>query len=178
MAIISTAFSRLFPNGRIWNFIGNIRLFKEAVDLALERIRVFLKAAILESIPGKATQTQKEWFQLLNLPYNNTTTLQEKMNRSSAVYTAVGGQSLDYLNEQIQKEFQNVWLTETDIYNYKVNGNVTTVNAYYRLVGLIDRICPLHLSPFYDIVIIEAMDTAYCGISITGKAITGKVLEV
>jgi uncharacterized protein YmfQ (DUF2313 family) len=178
MAIISTAFSRLFPKGRIWNFTGNLLLFKQAVDLSLERIRVFLKAAILESIPGKATQTQKEWFELLNLPYDASTTLKEKKDRSSAVYTAAGGQSLDYLNDQIQKEFPNIWLTEIDLYNYQVNGTVTTVSAYYRLVGLIDRICPLHLSPFYDIVIIEALDTAYCGICITGKAITGKVLEV
>lgn len=176
--LINTAIDRLMPPGKAWRFFGDLRKFMDALSLSIIRVKSYMTGVLAEAIPKTSTDLIEEWHNALSLSYDSAQDLTQLRARVDAAFTATGGQSLGYLEGQMQREFPEVYIQEVDIYNYDLLGNVLTVRDFYRLISFVDRYFPLHLVPFFNVTIVETLDTAYTGIAITGKAITGKVVEV
>ena len=177
MALIRRAFDILLPPGKAWIPFGNLSLVYDALVLSLDRVKTFLSDAMIEAIPKTSEETIQQWHETLGLNYVVTQSLEEKQQKVDLSYTSTGGSSLSYLEGQIQREFEGVYIVEVDAFNYDLLGEVTTIFDYYRALDIIDRIFPLHLVPFVDLDILETMDVSVCGIEITGLGITGKALE-
>ena len=181
-SIAASALRRLLPDGMPWRPVGMLLAFVEAVELSLERARLFIFGIIAESMPGSATELIEEWHEALGLTYVSTLTTDQQRGRLKAAYTSTGGASLEYVNAQLQLEFPLVMISEVEdggsfTMEYTVTGDILRVSDLPRLYGIIERLVSLHLEPTYGIRVIESLDSAYTGAAITGKAITGRTVE-
>ena len=115
MGIMQRSFKSLFPGGPPWRFSGVFGSVLDAVGLSLDRMREFLWGVVTESNPGSADDTLREWYAQLGLNYDPTQTLKKRQARARSAYTAIGGQSKDYLDSIIQRTYPNVFLDEVII---------------------------------------------------------------
>ena len=178
MAVIDDALKRLLPKGMAWRPTGYFQDVLDALAISLGRIRTFYRGIITESIPDTADDTVESWYAMLGLAYDDTLSLINQRKRIETAYTSAGGQTLQYLNAQLQNEFPLVHISEiTPLggFEYDIEGSVYNTADIQRLTGLIHRIAPAHLYPNYDLVILNTLDTAYAGTAITGKALTGRI---
>lgn len=181
--LIERAIARLLPHGPAFSLIGQAKNVNDALAAEIDAVRLFLDNARAESIPGTATETLPEWHSTLGLELDATQTTAQQRARTSSVHTAIGGQSLDYLDAQIKKQFPQITIYEIQpgepvlpfTSEYWVIGDVNTTREYNRLLGIIERLVPAHLVPNYVVRILSALTTARCGIATTGRAITGKI---
>lgn len=174
MALILRALQLMFPRGHAWLLPGDAGKLIEALSQSFERLRVLYHNAPAESIPRLCDVMSQEWSDTLGQHYYPNEPLESRRIQLDMLYTALGGQSKDYLMEQIERAYPNVFLVENSITAYTVDGDVQTERDYNRLLNLIVRITPLHLVPTYSIRIIEFLEVARCGLAICGKARTGK----
>lgn len=197
MGLIDRTLRRLMPGGNAWRGRGNLALVLEGLAGQIEAARAFLDAAQTESIPKTASVTLQDWFRALGMYYEPGRTDDQRRAAADLAYTSAGGQSLEYLTDQLQKEYPHVWIEEgaTDAsgvagdavsgesvtsayynfsFNFSVKGDVFTVRDYYRVVSIVQRLAPLHLEPEFFIRILNELDIARTGIAVTGRARTGK----
>jgi hypothetical protein len=172
--LIRNALTRLLPNGHAWRPATMTSAVLDALAESIDRVLAFLSDVRAESTPRTATNTIGEWYASMGIKYTPTIDLTTARGQIDSAYTSVGGQSIGYLNDQVKKQFPGVSIEEQGSdFSYLVFGDVNTTNDYSSLLGLIDRLAPLHLAPVFNIRIIETLTTAYTGISIAGKARTG-----
>jgi hypothetical protein len=204
MVLSEKALRRLFPPGHAFKLPGEIGLVITALSLSFERLRAFFKTITTEAIPFYAVLTLPAWYQALGMTYDPTRTLGDLQAQADAAWANTGGQYLNYLNAQIQKELPNVYLSETlsqtqptgwpgmdgrcnvgrsglatcsgfDVWmTYQVNGTVTDRTHYNRLQAILARIAPLHLQPMYNVQIMSEQFIARSGIAQTNNARSGK----
>jgi len=204
MVITEKALRRLAPPGKAFRFPGTIGQVISAITLSTERLRTFFLQILTEAIPHTAVITIPAWFQTLGLHYDPTFALSDLQARADAAWSQTGGQSLNYLNAQIQKECPQVYLQEIlfpggsnfdpgtagrtgvgriglerlscaePTMSYQVQGTVTDRPHYNRLLAILARIAPLHLVPIILLTILSEQAVARCGIEQVGSARIGK----
>lgn len=179
--LIETAIRRLLPRGQAWKGRGTVGDVLDALALSIQRAKDFLADARFESMPGTAEDTLREWFFTYGIAWDKQQNTASRQKSALAAHTNAGGQSFDYITQQIQLEFPNVIITETPRVpsgwdnEFTVSGDVLNSAAYYRLQGLIERIAPAHLEVVYDIRILSNLSVGRTGLAITGRAITGRI---
>jgi hypothetical protein len=179
-SLISTALTRLLPGGLAWSLTGQALQVKDALADSVETVREFCDEAQAESIPATATGTIQDWHLMLGFDFDPGQTIEQQRARIVTAHTSIGGSSLAYLQGQVSRQFPLVSVTELPAggpfgFAYEVKGAVQTLRDYNRLQGLIQRIFPLHLEPQYGVQILASLDTAYTGIAMCGRAISGRI---
>ncbi len=112
MGIMKQTFRSLFPHGHPWSLMGIFGSVIDALSLSLDRVRDFLADVKTESNPGMAVDTLQEWYSQLGIKYDSTQTLDTRQKRASQAYSSIGGQNKDYIEEQIQIAYPDVYLIE------------------------------------------------------------------
>jgi len=173
--LISNAIKRLLPKGSAWHLIGKAKLIIDALSVSIERLRDFLAGVILESNVLTADKTINDWTQMFGLSVANAS-LSEKRLLVFTELTALGGQSIHYLNGRIQIVFKNVFLEEggAGTFTFLVKGFYPFSYNFVHLLSLLKRLAPLHLQPIYQVRSIFDSDIGRCGIASTGRAFTGR----
>nr|WP_233142895.1 putative phage tail protein [Marispirochaeta aestuarii] len=105
----------LFPPGHPWQLFGNIGQLVDALALSLERLREFLMDVITESNPGTATDTLQQWYAQLGITYDPTQSTATLRKRAKQAFTAIGGQSKEYIEAVLQVAYPNVTIEEVEI---------------------------------------------------------------
>lgn len=198
MGVVSRALRALFPRGHAWQLPGRFGLLADGLSESFERLRLFLRAVVGESLPGTAEATLPEWYEALGIPYDPTLSLEQRRARAEGAYTAVGGQSFGYLQERLQAELPETYILEGEIedvgvaatsgvgrsglmrsgagnplHTFSVLGFVETTDEYNRLLAILARIFPLHLSPIIGVSIRSQLGLARSGIAKSGVARSG-----
>jgi len=112
MDLMKRVLRLLFPPGSAWRLPGNLGNLVDALAESFTRLRTFFRGILSEALPGTAEDTLAEWYETLGLKYNPTQELAARQQRAEQAHTATGGQSKDYLEEQIQKAYPDVVLDE------------------------------------------------------------------
>lgn len=181
--VTSKTLRRLLPDGQAFKGGANLDAVIEALGLSLDRAHDFLGGVQAEAIPETAEQTIDEWLVALGLSVPEGTSLGDKRNIASATYSAIGGQSLDYINEKIRTVFPNIYIDETETTEagtaaftlyYYVRGYVPMARDFQRLFAMIMRIAPLHLVPVYQARSVYDSDVGRCGIGSVGRMVVGR----
>lgn len=189
------------PKGHAWLAPGDAGLLVDGIAISFGRLRTFLRGILAESQPLTADSLLPEWFAALGLLYDSTQTLADRQARANMEHTSVGGQSLDYLQTQVNREAPDITIlegsdtvsagylgeagvgeagiaetgsgTENGYLYYTVLGYVQDRDQYNRLVAILQRIFPLHLQPYNLSIILSEFGLAEAGIAETGVAEAG-----
>jgi len=178
MGLVNRSLRLLFPPGQAWRLPGVFGIFIDALALNFDRLRLFIRGIILESIPGTAEDMLPEWYDALDLPYDSTLLLADRQARAANAYNFVGDQTFAYLESRLQAELPNVYLVESyfddegvaaisgigrsgimrsgsgnPLYTFLVFGDVDTEEEYNRMLAILAKIFPLHLEPFIGVTI-------------------------
>jgi hypothetical protein len=166
---------RLLPDGTAFRDGANLLAVAEALGLSMDRAHDFLGGVSAESIPETADATIDQWLDALGLSVPAGSSLGDKRKIASAVYAAIGGQSLDYLNAQVSAAFPNVQIIETaSTTDYRVVGFLPFARDFLRLAALLTRLAPLHLEAIFQVRSVYDGDVARCGIGTVGRKIVGR----
>lgn len=180
--LINTAIRRLLPSGRAFRLYGSASDLLDGLAESLCLPRVFLDAVQAESIPATSSETIDQWLELLGIRLPASATLGDKRKAASLELTAIGGQSLQYINTRVQELFPNVTILEKNdgttigpyTFFYYVTGFYPLASDFLRLRAILSRIAPLHMDPVLDARSVYDGDVARCGIGSTGREITGR----
>ena len=154
--------------------------FVDGTSRAIERLRKFLSDVTVEANQYTTTSLIREWFRELDLPFFDDS-IEANRRRVAVILTSLGGQSVDYLREQLQIEFPTVDFNErtgadagADPWKYfSLTGTVETERDMDRLRTLVARIFPAYLE-YIDLVdVAETYIWAVTGLGRTGMALTG-----
>lgn len=113
MAIMEKVIKGLFPPS--WNLTRDLKTVIEALSLSFERVRIFFSGVLTESNPGTAIETLPEWFDQEGILYDSSLPLKKRQSLANQAYRTTGGQSIGYLNHQLQIAFPDVELQEVFI---------------------------------------------------------------
>ena len=105
MGVMVRVLRGLFPTVRI---VGDFRLLQAALGASLDRLRLYLRGIVTESIPSGATTTLEAWYHMLGLPYDATLTTKQLQLQARQAWTATGGAAIKSLRETIQIAFPHV----------------------------------------------------------------------
>jgi hypothetical protein len=157
VGIAGKSFRSLLPPS--WRLGVDLRAVIEALGLSFDRMRTLLRGVLTESNPSTAVDTLPEWYDQLGLIYDVTQTLAVRQARAKQAYSSLGGQSIGYLNEQLQIAYPDVYLEEIYVDNENMVGygmvglmmvydyptwitspptDGTYPNFYYRVLGEVD----------------------------------------
>lgn len=169
---------RLMPDSWFGIFDGvNTQAVVDALGLSMDRLHDFADDVRAESIPETSDQTVDQWLEALGLSVPAGTSLGDKRKLLAATYASIGGQSLDYITDQVTTAFPGVTISEgvqPYTFDFFVGGFVPFTRDFLRLASLLMRIAPLHLVPVYQVRSVYDGDVARCGIGSTGREITGR----
>jgi len=107
-----SALRSAFPRGLTWLLTGSLGNLIDALAESLERLRVFLMAVITEGNPGTADDTLQQWYAQLGISYDSTQDKSVLRRRARQAFTAIGGQSKEYIESILQVAYPNVTLEE------------------------------------------------------------------
>ena len=166
----------LLPSGLPWRARGGWAALLDGLSASLGRVRMYLRGAVSESIPGRANESIPEWAEELGVAYAPNTNREVMKQRIRAANAAVGGQSLEYLQRQLTIEFpradnpdvSRVLIEETGPLSIRINGDVETVDQYARLVGIVGRIFPVHVARTLNVIALSGSSVGRCGVGVCG----------
>jgi uncharacterized protein YmfQ (DUF2313 family) len=119
----------LFPKGLVFRFFNNstFRLFVEALAEEPLRVKTYSEGVRNGGIPGLLPDdVLSDWETFLALPYDSSLTVEERQSRIVGKYTAMGGQSVQYLQEVMQMAGFPVYGFE----NVPIHINPTTITGH------------------------------------------------
>lgn len=195
--LIHTALRRLLPGGMAWRMTGASSNMLDGLADSLARPMAFLRNVQIEALPSTAEATIDEWLALLGVVVQPGATLGDKRKIASAAFTAIGGQSKDYINAKIREVFPNVTIDEPISGEsgesglgecgaatcdggggfglfYYVRGFYRFAREYFTLAAMLVRLAPTHLSAIFEVRSTIDGDVARCGIGSTGRAYCGR----
>jgi hypothetical protein len=73
-----------------------------------------MRGIVTESLPGTADETLAQWYEQLGIKYDPKQTLEARRLRASQAWTALGGQSKDYIEGQVQRAYPDVEIQEIE----------------------------------------------------------------
>lgn len=173
--IISTQKDHL-PQGQAGNFTGNAKIIIETACIALDRIKIFLDNVLNESDPLTAELMINEWLDSLGIKAADDATIWGKRSLASSIYTSIGGQSLGYIQDAIQKAFPDVYIEEIEesgekIASYIILGFYPFSSNRVQIESILTRLAPLHCVPVFNARPVYDGDVARCGLGLVGRAI-------
>jgi hypothetical protein len=168
VGVANTALRLLWPTGKAHRLLGDGKKLMDGLGVGLDRVHDAARLVLDESIPFRALVTLPDWHEALGIPYDATLPIDSQRTRLDAVWSAVGGMTLNDLQEQVQKEFPGVYITEVSatgecgvaecgiaICNgqagdysptyYDVTGEVNDDSELMRLGRILDHFAPAHL---------------------------------
>lgn len=152
-----------------------MRAVLDGLGLSLDRAREFLSEVQTEASPATATDATIDlWLEALGLTMPAGSTLAEKQQAASTVYSTVGAQTIGYIRDKIQDRFPSVTITETDTHEYTLGGFYPYARDFLYLLALTQRISPAHLDAVFNVRVVYDADVARCGIGTVGRAICGR----
>lgn len=162
MNIIFNVIKRLLPIGNAWSITSEcIKLFTEGITLQFERIKDFYSGTRTDFIPDTSVDLIEEWYKTLGMNYNPTLPISELQNKAKAFDTAIGGQNIVYIQNQIDDANINVTIEELSYPPETRVGNSECRCGVAYCFG----------NP-YDV---KSPESGVCGIGRTGIARTGFV---
>jgi hypothetical protein len=164
----------------------------------LETIRELIRQIPLEANPGTATYTLPEWHEALGQKYNPTLPIADQRIRLEAQRLAIGGMTLYQLQEQVNKEFPGITVSEVSAtaesgvaesgvmrsggvegdYSptyYDVAGTLDNDEQVKRLAAILERYAAAHLVPCSSIIVLGATATAESGVGLSGMIESGYI---
>jgi len=105
-----------------WRPVKEFKAFLTVLGLALGRAYEYLQKVLTESNPGTAVDTLPDWYKQLGIQYDHTQLLSNRQQQARQRWTATGGQSLDYLESQIQTAFPYVFLEKVSVSDINMCG--------------------------------------------------------
>lgn len=155
--------------------------FVDGTSRAIERLRTYLSNVTVEANPYTTTELIQQWFREIDLPFFDDS-LESNRRRVAVIITSIGGQSVDYLREQLQIEFPSVDFNERtgadageDPWKYfSLTGSIETERDMDRLKTLVARIFPAYLEYIDLVEVAETYIWAVCGVGRCGMARTGE----
>jgi hypothetical protein len=201
VGIVTTALRLLLPRGRPWLLPGDGWKLAEGIGATLQRPRDAARSAIAEARPGTAVLMLPEWCDALGIKYDATLPVADMQARLAAQDTALGDLTLNEINEQIHRELplisvieitipaessiageaecgaeecgSEVTGTEINPYQYMLYGTLKDEAEEARLIAIVQRFLPLHLTPQYTITLLSASGTTEAGLDVCGIAECG-----
>ncbi len=198
MGIVERALRLLFPKGLAWTLPDVLGTFVGALALSFDRLRLFLRGVLDESLPGSADDTLPEWFETLGLAHDSSQPLATRQATAEGQYTATGGQSFSYLQDQMQRELPEVFLNESPLedtgvsaivgiarvgvarvgkgnpaFSYFVRGFVDDSTQFARMLAILQRIFPLYLEPVIGVTNRSILGIGRVGVGHVGTARVG-----
>ena len=113
MGIMTKVLKGLFPPS--WSLTRDLKAVIESLSLSFERVRTFFFGVLTESNPGTAILTLEEWHDQEGITYDSTLSISKQQDLANQAYSSTGGQSIGYLEEQLQIAFPDVELQEVNI---------------------------------------------------------------
>lgn len=198
MGVVSRSLRLLFPRGLAWRLPGQLGQLVDAIALSIDHLRLFALDVVMESLPGTANETLPDWYATADLPYDASLPLAARQVRLATALSATGGQSFGYLQDQLQAELPDTYLTESGIsdpavagvygvgryglmrygngnplHTFWVQGFVGTTEEYDRMLAILARIFPLHLGPMIGVSITSLLGYGRSGIAKSGTSRSG-----
>jgi len=192
---MNTALRLLWPTGKAHRLLGDGSKLIDGLSLEPERVHVAARAVVDEAIPFRALVTLPDWHEALGIPYDPTLPIASQRARLDAVWSAVGGMTLSALQEQVQKEFPGVFISEVSVTSecgldecgvavcngqasdysptyYDVTGEVNDDSELMRLGRILDHFAPAHLIANIIVEVLSMTATSseagddICGLSV------------
>lgn len=182
-SIVKRALEILLPRG-LWNRLDSTNsAFMSALATSLTRVVTFVDDIRFEAIPWLSTNQLRQWFTDLGVVYDPLKFPATLRKQIEAVYTAIGGQSPEYLEAQIQKQFPAVTIIERtgpygpDPLVYTLTGEIDGPAAIEpTFLTLVRKLFPLHLELNNTTTISDLITSDVCGAGRVGAAIVGKAI--
>lgn len=195
MGIMLKCLRLALPKGKAIRLILDDPMVK-AIAAQLECVRSAIYLIPLEANPGTATYTLPEWHEALGQKYDPTRPIADQRARLEAQRLVIGGMTQYQLQEQINKEFLNVTVSEVSANSecgvdecgvsftgasegdyspqfYDVTGSVGDEEQLARLATVFERFAPFHLTPCSTIDVEGLSVTSECGVALCGVEETG-----
>jgi hypothetical protein len=195
MGVAEKALRLLWPKGKAHALLGDSAKLITGLGVGLDRVHDAARMVLDESIPFRALVTLPDWHAALGIPYDSTLPIDSQRIRLDAVWSAVGGMTLNDLQEQVQKEFPGVFISEVSVTSecgldecgvavcngqagdysptfYDVTGEVNDDAELMRLGRILDHFAPAHLiaNIIVDVLSITATSSEagddICGLSV------------
>ena len=162
-----------------------------ALGKVFEEIRTRIRQIPLEANPGTATYTLPEWHDALGKKYNATLPVETQRRRLEAAYLFAGGMTIYQLQEQLDKEFDDITVAEVSAsaesgvaeagvsicgavegdYSpkyYDVAGTVANEEELAHLAAVLEHFASMHLSPCSSLTVLGLSATAEAGVGLSG----------
>lgn len=161
----------------------NLRIITAALQKSFDRLTEFCQGIVTESHPTTAVQTIGQW------------------DTECPMYTASGGQNLEYLQAQLQQRWPDIYLTmfsfddanmcgsaqcgeemcadipllgpSYPVHYYYVRGAVDNRTKFNKLQAIIVRLVPAHMTPLYQVSITSENPSSMAGVAESGVAQCG-----
>ena len=102
----------LFPKGSPWNLLGEFGKLINGIGTSINRVYLYSQETLAESNPSTTTDLLQNWFDALGIKNEPNLSLEEKRRILNTNYIGTGGQSKEYIQNQIQKVFPNIIIEE------------------------------------------------------------------
>lgn len=102
----------LFPKGSPWNLLGEFGKLITGIGTSINRVFLYANETLAESNPSTTTDLLQNWFDALGLKNEPNLSLEEKRRILNTNYIGTGGQSKEYIQNQIQKVFPSITIEE------------------------------------------------------------------
>lgn len=194
MGVIRDSLRSIFTKGRATWLRDQGEQVLQGISDPIETVRTEGRTIMRESWPGTAIDTIPQWHRTLGVVYDVGKTLADHQIMLEAMMTAQGSMAIGKLQEQIQKEFPGITITETlvdsqsgedecgiavcgdttgliDYTSYNLIGEVNDDSGAPRLLAILARYAPAHMSPVSDITILTTDSTSEAGVDECGLSI-------
>lgn len=142
------------PGGSAWYLAPTFRTLVEGLALTLDRAKGIVDSIVDESLPSTAEDMLPEWFAMFGIPYDSTLALATRQAIARQAYTAVGGQSLDSLQDALERAHPELTISTVtpDGHKYYNLSGYTDAETLDRALGLLERIAPAEMEPHVDVI--------------------------
>ncbi len=199
MGVIRDSLRSLLPRGRAFWLGNDGEKVLQGVSESIEEVRTGGQTVSRESWPGTAVDTLPQWHATMGVQYDPLArTIAEQQTMLSAMETAIGGNTLALLQAQFDKEFDGrIVVSEAYLYGvtgravcgigrcgvsteivyalgYNITGTVNSATEAARIVAIIARYGPAHLTPNSLLTDPAAVVVGLVGLGRVGLARTGR----
>ena len=112
----------LFPKGSPWNLLGEFGKLINGISQSINRVYQYAILTLNESVTLTTEDLIQNFFDAFGLENDPSLTLLEKRQLLNSYYIGTGGQSKEYIQNQIQKIFPQIEIEEYSINIYFMIG--------------------------------------------------------
>jgi len=199
VGLVLRALTSLLPRGRFSWLKGQTQQVLDGVTAPIETLKTSARSVIDEAWPGSAIDTLPEWHRTMGVQYDPLArSISDQQTMLAAMETSQGGNTLAQLQAQFDKEFfGRIVVSEAYVYGitglaicglgrcglaspiiyaigYNITGTIYSSTEAARIVAIIARYGPAHLTPNSLLSDPSAVVVGITGLARTGLARTGR----